>query len=106
MAVTSLLMVRVVLYPAVSLGNFGWLRRMLGDIFDFGGGIPPALGLIAVNLVLWQRATTATSRDLSFFNVGVSFRLGMLLLIAGAALLSFFAARALSGSCGFTSPWG
>ncbi len=89
MAVTSLLIVRVVLYPAVLPGDFGWLRRMLGDIFNFSGGIPPALGLIAVNLVLWQRATAATSRDPSFFNVGVSFRLGMLLLIAGAALLSF-----------------
>ncbi len=97
MAVTSLLMVRVLLYPAVLPGDFGWLRRMLGDIFDFSGGLPPALGLIAVNLVLWQRATAATSRDPSFFNVSVSFRLGMLLLIAGAALLSFLRDQSVVG---------
>ena len=64
------------------------------------------MGLIAINLVLWQRATSATSRDPSFFNVGVSFRLGMLLLIAGAGLLSFCAARVWSVFCGSTSPWG
>ncbi len=97
MAVSSLLMVRVVLYPAVSLGDLGWLRRMMGDIFHFSGGIPPALGLIAINLVLWQRATAATSRDPSFFNVGVSFRLSMLLLIAGAALLSFLRGQSVIG---------
>ena len=53
--------------------------------------------MIAINLVLWQRATSATSRDPSFFNVGVSFRLGMLLLIAGAGLLSFMRGRSVVG---------
>ena len=97
MAVTSLMVVRIVVYGAAPLGDFGWLRRMMGDIFHFSGGIPPALGLIAANLVLWQRATAATSRDPSFFNVGVSFRLGMLLLIAGAALLSFLRGQSVIG---------
>ena len=66
MAVTSLLVVRVILYRDVPPGDLGWLRRMVGDSLDFAGGIPPALGLIAANLVLWQRATSATSRDPSF----------------------------------------
>jgi hypothetical protein len=97
MALTSLLAVRIVIYGAIPLGDLGWLRRMLDDIFHFSGGIPPALGLIAVNLVLWQRATAATSRDPSFFNVGVNFRLGLLLLIAGAALLDFLRGQSVIG---------
>ena len=89
MAVTSLLIVRAILYRNFAPGDLGWLGRMVRDIGSFRDGFPPALGLIAVNLLLWQRATAATSRDASFFNVGVSFRLGMLLLIAGAALLAY-----------------
>jgi len=88
MAFTSLLIVWAVLYRTAPLGVVGWLLRMFGDIFSSGAGLPPAVGLIAINLLLWQRATAATSRDPSFFNVGVSFRVGMLLLIAGAGLLS------------------
>ena len=38
-------------------------------------------------LFLWQRAASASSRDLGFFSVGVSFRLGILLLIVGGSLL-------------------
>jgi hypothetical protein len=97
MALTSLLIVWAVLYRAAPVSGVGWLRRMLGDIFNFSAGLPPAVGLIAINLILWQRATAATSRDPSFFNVGVSFRLGMLLLIAGAGLLSFIRGRSVVG---------
>ena len=97
MALTSLLIVWAVLYRAAPVSGVGWLRRMLGDIFNFSAGIPPAVGLIAINLVLWQRATSATSRDPSFFNVGVSFRLGMLLLIAGAGLLSLLHGQSMIG---------
>jgi hypothetical protein len=89
MAVTSLLVVRVVLYRGWPLTDLGWFGQMVRDVAGFSGGFPPVLGLMAANLFLWQRATVATSRDPSFFNVGVSFRLGMLLLIAGAALLAY-----------------
>ena len=97
MALTSLLIVWAALYRVAPPGAAGWLRRMVGDILDFSAGLPPAVGLIAINLILWQRATAATSRDPSFFNVGVSFRLGMLLLIAGAGLLSFLRGRSVIG---------
>ena len=97
MALTSLLIVWAVLYRAAPVSGVGWLRRMLGDTLNFSAGIPPAVGLIAINLVLWQRATSATSRDPSFFNVGVSFRLGMLLLIAGAGLLSLLHGQSMIG---------
>jgi hypothetical protein len=89
MAVTSLLVVWLLLYRTTPLSDIGWLRRMLSDLLNFTTRIPPAVGVVAINLVLWQRATAATSRPPSFFNVGVSFRLGILLLIAGAGLVSF-----------------
>lgn len=88
MGVTSLVIVRAVLYPGWPVGNLGWLGQMVRDTVHATGGFPPALGLIAANLFLWQRATVATGRSPSFFSVGVNFRLGMLLLFAGAALLA------------------
>jgi hypothetical protein len=74
----------------------------LAGLLAFGGGIPTGIVLALTNLFLWQRATSATSRDLSFFNVGVSFRLGLLLLVVGAALASarFGAAGASSQPAG------
>jgi len=89
MVVTSLLVVHATLYRGWPVSEPGWLGQMVRDIANFTGGFPPAVGLIAVSLFLWQRATSATSRDLSFFNVGASFRLGLLLLIGGAALLAY-----------------
>ncbi len=59
---------------------------MVRDIARAGGGLPPAVAILITNLFLWHRATTATGRDISFFNVGMSFRRGLLLLIAGAGL--------------------
>lgn len=96
MAATSLLAVRVILYRGGPVTDLGWLRRMVTDIADFRGGFPPGLALLGANLFLWQRATAATSRDLSFFNVGVSFRSGMLLLIAGAGALAVVHGRSLT----------
>ena len=93
MVVTSLLAVRLLLYRTVPPTDIGWSGRLVSESLGYKGIIPPAVGLIAVNLLLWQRATSATSRDPSFFNVAVSFRLGLLLLIAGAALLSLLRGR-------------
>jgi hypothetical protein len=97
MALTSLLIVWAVVYRAMPPYEIVWLRALIGDVFDYKAGIPPAVGLIAINLILWQRATAATSRDPSFFNVGVSFRLGLLLLIAGAGLLSLLRGQNVIG---------
>jgi hypothetical protein len=59
-----------------------WLTGLLA----FRGGISTGIALAVTNLFLWQRATSATSRELGFFNVGVSFRFGLLLLVLGGAL--------------------
>jgi Domain of unknown function (DUF4129) len=55
-------------------------------MLDFRGGIATSVALALTNLFLWQRATSATSRDISFFSVGVSFRLGLLLLVIGGSI--------------------
>lgn len=88
MAGAGLLAVRIVLYPGLPVHDLSWLGRAVNDALHESRGFPPAVALLAVNLVLWQRATAATSRDLSFFNVGYSFRLGILLLVGGAALVA------------------
>ncbi len=74
MALTSLL---IVLAAYLARGP------VLGAI-TVGERLWRGLALAAANLVLWQRATSATSRELTFFGVGRSFRVGFLLLIATA----------------------
>jgi hypothetical protein len=78
-AITSLAI--LVLSPGAAA-----LSRGPAGLLDFRSGIAVGVALALTSLFLWQRATSATSRDLSFFNVGVSFRLGLLLLILGGAI--------------------
>jgi hypothetical protein len=86
--VSTLVLVRIWLYWGSPLGDFGWLPGTLRALFNFHLGLRPELVLILTNLLLWQRATTATSRQLDFFSVGVSFRLGILLFLLGGGLLN------------------
>ncbi len=85
---SSLLLVRLWLYGGAAVGDLGWLRNTLDALFNFHQGLRPELVLTLTSLLLWQRAVSATSRSLGFFSVGVSFRLGVLLLILGAWLLN------------------
>ena len=79
-------LVRLVLYRGGPPWDVSWIGRSLSDTANWTGGLPPALVLLAANLLLWQRATSATSRDLNFFGVGLTFRGGLLLLLLGGAL--------------------
>jgi hypothetical protein len=90
---SSLIFVRLWLYIGMPLGDFHWLGNTLGALFDFQQGIRPELVLILTSVLLWQRATSATSRDMGFFGVGFSFRLGLLLLIIGATVSSIVTGR-------------
>jgi hypothetical protein len=87
---STLLFVRVWLYWGMPPGDFTWLGNTLGALFEFYRHLRPELILILTSLFLWQRAANATSRDVGFFGVGFSFRLGLLLLILGGALLGAF----------------
>jgi len=85
---SSLLLVRFWLYGGTPVRDFGWLRSTFDALFNIHQGLRPELVLILTSLFLWQRAANATSRSLGFFSVGVSFRVGILLLILGAGLLN------------------
>jgi hypothetical protein len=87
---SSVGLVRALLYPGLLPGDMSWFGRSLAALSDFHTGLRPEWALILVNFFLWQRAASASSRDVGFFSVGVSFRLGMLLLILGAALFGHF----------------
>lgn len=86
---SSLLLVRFWLYGSAPAWDFGWLRNAFNAVFNAHQGLRPELVLIVTSVVLWQRAASATSRSLDFFSVGVSFRLGVLVLILGAGLFSY-----------------
>jgi len=83
-----ILSIRILLYPTASLANLGWLRNSLSALFEFTRGWRPEMLLILVNLFLVVRAVWATGRDLTFFQVGLSFRGGLLVSLVGNALLS------------------
>ena len=90
---TSLLIVRFWLYWGTPVGDFLWLGNTLYAIFDFDEGVQLESVLILANLFLWQRAISATSRTVTFFRVGLNFRLGILLLVVGASLLNYFSGK-------------
>jgi hypothetical protein len=100
MLIAGMLMVRVLLYRQWPLIDFGWVPQIVRDIARSPGGFPPALAVFLTNLFLWHRATTATGREISFFNVGMSFRRGLLLLIAGAGMYGY-----LRGSAPLSLLW-
>jgi hypothetical protein len=93
---TSLLIVRFWLYWGRPVGDFLWLGNTVYALFNFDEGVQLELVLILANLFLWQRAISATSRTVTFFNVGLHFRLGILLLVVGASLLNYFSGQSAS----------
>lgn len=85
---TSFAGIRLFLYPPTGVTDTGWMAETWATIVDFSEGITPPLLFILINAFLWLRVAMVADRELSFFGVGVSFRLGMLLSILGGALLS------------------
>jgi len=85
---TSMLTVRMVLYPTVGLLNLGWAGGFFGSMFNFTSGRRPELALILINALLWFRVASNTDREFGFFRIGLSFRLGLLASILGGALLT------------------
>lgn len=84
--VTFLLTTRLFLFPTLPLFDFRWLGAVFSAIFDQGAGSAAVIFLLLLNLFLWLRVATSTDRSLTFFSVGVSFRLGMLLTLVGNTL--------------------
>ena len=84
---SSGLLVRILLYPDRGLFNLIWIFDSLRSAANFEAGVPPELVVVALNFFFWLRATNASSREIDFWNVGLSFRVGMLLLIIGGGVL-------------------
>jgi len=96
MAFTSLVLLGVALFWNHPSGDMRWLGPAFNALFVPQSGLPPALALVGGNLFLWQRATVATSRDVTFFGVGVNFRLGLLLLVVGGGIFSYVSGQNLT----------
>jgi hypothetical protein len=90
LALTSLLGVRLFLYPTMALDDFRWLRETIFSLLSLVSGVRGEVLLILINYFLWLRVARYTDRSLTFFAVGVSFRLGMLLVIVGSSVLSYW----------------
>jgi hypothetical protein len=58
-------------------------------LLNLFSGVRGELLLIITNYFLWLRVARYTDRSLTFFGIGVSFRLGMLLVVIGSTVLSY-----------------
>jgi hypothetical protein len=90
LAFTSLVAVRILLYPTAAFNDFFWLRETIFSVVNLVAGVRGEILLMLTNYFLWLRVARYTERSLTFFAVGVSFRLGMLLVVLGSTLLSYW----------------
>lgn len=90
---SSLLLIRLIAYPHRAMFDLSWILHTLQAIVRFEEGVALELIVVFLNFFVWFRATNATSRDIDFWNVGLSFRLGMLLLILGGGLFHQFSSQ-------------
>jgi hypothetical protein len=93
---TSLLGERLLVFGALPVLDMTWLRDLAQAVFNFTEGVRPALVFFGYNLFLWWRIALLSGRDLAFFGVGLSFRLGMLFALLGNGLLVFMGNRPAS----------
>ena len=90
---TALLLVRLLLFPSLAPWDLRWLGAVLQAVFEWAPAGSAIIFLLVVNLFLWIRVATASDRALTFFSVGVSFRLGMLVALVANTLLILVAQR-------------
>ena len=90
--VSTLVVLQVGAGNGRNLGDLSGYRELFAGMFSFRNGFPRPLALIGANFFVWQRATAATRREPTFFNVGVSFRLGILLLALGGGIATHLGA--------------
>lgn len=85
---SGLLGVRWALYRGTGLLNFHWLAEIADGLVNFHLGLRPGVFLFLFTASLWLRASSASGRMTTFFSVGVSFRLGVLLILLGGGVLA------------------
>lgn len=84
---TTVLCIGAYSIPGAGLTDWRWLAETLVALGDFTHGLHPGVVIFLYNLFLWWRVAVMTGRELGFFAVGVGFRLGMLLAMAGNGLV-------------------
>lgn len=85
---TTALAVLLLLHPADTWLTLAWLPALLAAPFDFSAGVRPELVLLLLNFLLWFRVGAFTDRAISFFSVGISFRVAILLALVANGLLT------------------
>lgn len=90
---SSLLAVRILFYPALPLGDLGWLSALSRAFLDWQQGPRRELLLLLANAFLWQRAASATQRERDYLYLRERFRTGLLLLAGAGGLLTALAER-------------
>ncbi|HEY83646.1 MAG TPA: DUF4129 domain-containing protein [Chloroflexi bacterium] len=95
-ALSSLLLISLWPYQ-LSVGEAGGIPHLFRALSDIRQGLPLEIYLILLNLFLWQRAANASSRQMGFFGVALSFRMGVLWLMAGGALFSWISGQNVLG---------
>jgi len=85
---SGLVGVRLLIYPDAALVSLGWLVETVDGVVNFHRGLRPGAFLLFFTGFLWLRASSASGRLTTFFNVGVSFRLGVLLSLLGGGVLA------------------
>lgn len=93
---TALLLVRLLVFPTLAPWDLRWLHAVMRAVFDFAPEGAAIIFLLVMNVFLWIQVAMATDRALTFFSIGVSFRLGMLLALVGNTLLILVAHRPVS----------
>jgi len=89
--ITTPLVIRSLLYPSYGWLDLVWLGKAGGSLLYFYS-LPPEAGVVAITLFLWWQGVSIGQRSLTFQGVAFSFRLGVLLLVFSAPLLSIAAA--------------
>lgn len=83
---TGLGAVRMWVYPH---GGSRWLTETVGALWALPARLEPPAFVLLWSLVLWWRIAVLSSRERGFFSVGLSFRLGLLLLLVEAGVLAW-----------------
>jgi hypothetical protein len=87
LVLSTLIFDRLLLYGGRPPADLSWLGQTVRTLFSLTPGAGQILVVIGANVFLWQRAAAFTSEEFTFFGTGMSFRLGLLLLLLGAVLL-------------------
>ena len=91
--VSTFLLVRIMLYPTPNPFDFEWIGNTVGALFNYTDGWRPEIVLMIINAFFWLRVVWNSERDITFFGIGMSFRLGLLLALLSGGLLAGFTTR-------------